>query len=247
MIPATSDEAANFLAKHILPLGLKGSSNLLPWDGAKRATLTLLRLRERNVFVTCFHVLEMLREMQKSESSAEMVAYLSSASGLIELKGYSLIDYNEHSLDVAIFKAAEDDVYLPGMKFIDYESSFLADPILGEGVYIVGYPAANVDVNPEVSIFGFMYICFRVSSVSERQVILANENGSWSFLDYDAPPRARIFLGGISGSPAFVIRDHKARFIGIVTNCSERDQTIMISKLGCLNPDGTLDHTLIPP
>jgi hypothetical protein len=247
MIPANSDEAAHLLSKHILPLGLKSSSNLRPWDGANRATLTLLRLRERDVFVTCFHVLETLRQMQENEPSAEMVAYLSSTSRLIELKGYSLIDCDERSLDVAIFKAADDDDYLPGMKFIDYESSFLADPVLGEGVYIVGYPAANVEVKPAVSIFGYVYIRFGVSSVSEQRVIMANENGSWSFLDYDNPPRAPIFFGGISGSPAFVIRDHKARFIGIVTDCSARDQTIMISKLGCLKPDGTLDHTLIPP
>lgn len=245
LIPAASTAAATLLAKHALPLGLKAASTDFPWDGSKRATFTLLKLPDRHVFVTCYHVLAALREMQSQNASAEMVAYLASAPCLIQLNGFTLIDSDQRSLDVAIFRGLEDVVDLPGMQFIDYASSYLPDPIPGEPVSIVGYPGATVAVTAERADFGFMHIGFRASSVSERQIKLANESGDRQFFDYEDPTRLRIALGGLSGSPAFVIRNQRHRFVGILTDCSERDQTVLISRLGCIKPDGTLDHPAI--
>jgi hypothetical protein len=249
MIPVASEAAATLLSKHTLPLGLKATSEDFPWDGTKRATFTLLRLAHRHVFVTCSHVLDTLREMQKLSPSAQMVAYLTSAPYLIELNGFTLIDHDRPSLDVAVFRGLEDIVDLPGMRFIDYALSYLPDPAPGEPVCIVGYPGANVAVTRDKADFGFMHIRFRASTVSERQIILADEHGDRSFFDYDDPARLGIALGGLSGSPAFVIREQRHRFVGIVTDCSNSDRTIahtiIISRLGCIQPDGTLDHTAI--
>ncbi len=78
----------------------------------------------------------------------------------------------------------------------------------------------------------------------------ANEDGDRRFFHHDDPDFLGVNLGGLSGSPAFVIRDNQTRFAGIVTECSNtecsKDVTIFISRLGFLNPDGTLDHTAIP-
>ena len=118
---------------------------------------------------------------------------------------------------LATFRGIEDTVELPGMRFIDYASSYLPDPMPGEPVSIVGYPGANVAVSRDKADFGFMHIGYRASTVSERQIILANEHGDRHFFDYDDPARRGVALGGLSGSPAFVIRDHRHRFVGIVT------------------------------
>jgi hypothetical protein len=187
--------------------------------------------------------------MQKVSPSAEMVAYLTSAPYLVELNGFTLIDKDRLSLDVALFRGLEDIVELPGMRFIDYASSYLPDPAPGEPVCIVGYPGANVAVTRDKADFGFMHIGLRASTVSERQIILADEHGDRRFFDYDDPSRLGTALGGLSGSPAFVIRAQRHRFVGIVTDCSDSEQptghTIIISRLGCINPDGTLEHTAI--
>jgi hypothetical protein len=245
-ISAASDEAAYLLARHTLPLGIKSNSNDTPDVKAKRGTFTLLRLAGRDVFVTCFHVYEAFRQLEVQNSSARLVAYLTSCSRFTELNGFSLIDYENRSLDVAIFGGLESSIELPGMEFLDYESSYLADPVVGDQVCIVGYPGANVLLNTNTVEFGLMQLCFRVSSVSERQVILANEYRDRRFTDFVDPTRRSISLGGLSGSPAFVTRNNRPRFVGIVTDCSDREQTIMISRLGCLLPDGTLNHAAIP-
>lgn len=246
LISAASELAATLLAKHVLPLGIKSDSKDFPWHETKRATFTLLQLAKRNVFITCSHVLSALHEIQAQNASAQLVAYLTSATCLVELDGFTIVDNDSHSLDVAIFRSAEDNIALPGMRFIEYASSYLPDPTPGEPVSIVGYPGKNVAISKANADFGFMHICFRASSVSARQIILANEHGDRDFFDYDDPTRLGVGLGGLSGSPAFVVRAQRYRFVGIVTECSDKDQTIIISRLGCLNPDGTLDHNAIP-
>jgi len=185
--------------------------------------------------------------MQARSVSAEMVSYLATASvtPLVELRPFTLIDHDQRSLDVATFRGWRDVIELPGVEFIDYRSSYLSNPYPGEGVWIVGYPASNVSVVADKADFGYIFMGLRASSVSERQIKLANEDGDREFTDFVTPERTQIDLAGLSGSPAFIIRDQRHRFVGIVTDCSEREQTIIISRLGCINPDGTLDHTAI--
>jgi hypothetical protein len=248
LIPAASDEAARILSRYTLPLGLKSRSVNTPWDGAERATFTLVQAGEMHVFITCFHVLSRLREMQKQDSSAQLVAYAVMKDGwprgLAEFNTFRLVDESE-LLDVAVFCGLANTVELPDHDFIDYRSSYLADPKPDEGVTIIGYPGANVTMTPSLADLGYMQIGFTASCVSERRITLADERGQRRFTDYQNPPRPKISLGGLSGSPAFVIRNQRPRFVGILTDSDNYD-TIFVSRLGCLNPDGTLDHLKIP-
>ena len=234
------------LSRHTLPLGLKADSSDLPWNKVERATLTLVRTAERDVFVTCFHVLRELEKMRKQNASAQLVAYTGSRVGLAELTGFDLIDSDERSLDVAVLGGLEDRVELPSLEFIDYKSSYLADPVPGDCVSIVGYPGANVNVSRNKALFGLMHLGLIASCVSDKRIVLANGHGGREFIHYDDPTCQRIPLGGLSGSPAFVHRDGQVGFVGIVTDGSERDQTVLVSRLGCLNEDGTLNRNLIP-
>jgi hypothetical protein len=246
LIPAAHEEAVQVISRHALPLGVKPDGRDFPWEKVARATFTLLRLQTGCFFITCDHVFRELRELQKTHPGAEIVAYLTTSSRFCELSGFRLIARDERPLDVAIFAGLDDIVELPGLDFIDYHASYLEDPLPGEGVSIVGYPSDNITVTNQVAEFGRMHIGFTISSVSYRYITLANERGDRQFLDYNTSRRSSINLGGMSGSPAFVIRNHEYRFVGIVTECHERDRTIVISRLGCINPDGTLDYTKIP-
>ncbi len=176
-----------------------------------------------------------------------MVAYTGwwPSYSVAELTGFDLID-SEESLDVAVFRGLEDRVELPGSEFIDFPSSYLADPVPGDHVTVVGYLGANVKVTRRKARFGLMSLDLSASSVSEKRIVLANEHGERQFVHYEDPTCHGIPLGGLSGSPAFVDRSGRARFVGIVTDGSDKDQTLLISRLGCLRPDGTLDRNLIP-
>jgi hypothetical protein len=249
-VPEIDEDAVKaiawMLSRHTLPLALKLDSGDLPWERVERATLTLIWTGYRHVFVTCYHVLNRLLELRKRNPSAEMVAYTGSGNGLMELTGFRLIDADQRSLDVALFGGLEDRVSLPGLQFIDYHSSYLADPVPGDFASIVGYPGANINVTTSKASFGYMHLGLPVSCASDKRIVLADEHGTRDFRHYENPTCRGIPLGGLSGSPAFVYRNGQPRFVGVVTDSSDRDQTIFVSRLGCINADGTLNRNLIP-
>src|SRR5947208_240113 len=92
-IDATSPEAGYYFSRYTLPLGLKTKKSNMPWDDpTRRATFTLIRTRDRHIFVTCCHVLEALRDLETQDPDAEIVAYQVSAPVLVELNGFEAID-----------------------------------------------------------------------------------------------------------------------------------------------------------
>lgn len=113
-----------------------------------------------------------------------------------------------------------------------------------------GYPGKNVSIVGRKADFGVYVMLARIASVSDRKITLADEFNEWTFLDRDDPELNGIPLGGLSGSPAFVVRNNTFAFAGIVTDCSDCEppqrQIISISRLHWLNPDGSLDHAAIP-
>lgn len=240
------------MSRYTLSLAIKARGSDKPWDKAQRGSFALVNAGKRDVFVTCFHVLETLRQAQHNDPSALLVAYSTFEDRgqklLAEYNTFELIDASR-SLDVAVFRGLLDRIDLPNREFIDYQASYLEDPKVGDPVMSVGYAGANVSISPEMVDLGYMRIGYPASSVSNRYVVLANESGGRQFTDYSEPPRQAVSFGGLSGSPAFVLRDHRLRFIGIISESGDTGttaDTIFISRLGCLNPDGTLDHLRIP-
>ena len=244
-IPIDSPRAAHFLACHTLPLALKKSATDKPHQVEIRATFSLIEIGKRHFFVTSAHVLERFEEMQVHHPSAQIAAY-TTVPKFTELFGFHLMDSERKILDVAIFRGLEARIELSERFFIPYEGSYLADPVIGELVCIVGYPSDCVEVVDGRADLNYTQLIFPVSSISDRHVVLADENGQRQFRDFLRPDQTNINLGGLSGSAAYVFRNSRFRFIGIVNECHEQDQTILISRLGCLTSNGTIDRSRMP-
>ena len=229
-----------------MPLAIKRDLSLKPHDVVNRATFTLLEIGGRHFFLTSCHVLQAFNEIKRDNANAQLTAY-----GFVprfnEYHGFTLVDFDETVLDVAIFRGLEEKITIPETRFIKYESSYLREPRIGELVCIVGYPGADVSVTADgLADFGYTQIIFPISSLSERHLVLANETGERRLHDFKDGAVTQIDLGGLSGSPAFVLRDMAAHFVGIVGECSKTGHTILISRLGCINSDGTLDRLRMP-
>jgi hypothetical protein len=244
-VPVDSAETAKFLASHTLPLGLKRDAQDEPYEVVSRATFSLLEVNRRHFFVTSAHVLEKFREMQLIHPNPQLVAY-TTIPKFTELYGFALIDVESEVLDVAVFSGHQDRVDLTGHSFIPYDRSYLVDPVVGEMVCIVGYPSDNVEVVPGRADLNYTQIIFPISSISDRQIVLADEQGNRMFQDFFTPDATQIGLGGLSGSAAYVLRNSIYRFVGIVKECEERNHTIIISRLGCLDRNGKIDRSRMP-
>lgn len=244
-IPADSAETAHCLACYTLPLGIKKDAQHAPHRVVARATCSPLEIGKKHFFVTCAHVLNKLQEIQADYPNAQLAAY-TTVPHFTELFGFRLVDSESKILDVAIFRGQEDRVELPERFFIPYNGSYLDDPVIGEHVCIVGYPSENVEVTEGRTDLNYMQLIFQISSVSDRHIVLADETGQRRFRDFFEPQKTDVDLGGLSGSAAYVLRNFIYRFIGIVKECHERDNTILISRLGCLTSDGTIDRSRMP-
>ncbi len=240
-----SEVAAHFIASHTLPLAIKRNAADPPSEVISRATFSLLEIAGRHYFVTCAHVHDKFIEVQCAHPNAQLAAYTTIPS-FAELYGFSLVDYDSKTLDVAIYRGQEERIALPSRFFIPYEGSYLPDPQIGEMVCIVGYPRENIDVTATQAALDYLQIIFPISSVSDRHVVLADETGGRKLVDLFEPSKDPIDLGGLSGSAAYVLRNAHYRFIGIVKECRQTDQTILISRLGCLGSDGRIDRLRMP-
>jgi hypothetical protein len=244
-LPTDSPETAHFLACHTLPLAIKENAAHRPHHVIARATFSLIEIGEKHFFVTCAHVLEKFQETQAKYPNAQLAAY-TTIPFFTELFGFTAIDSELAILDVAVFRGQSDRVDLPGRTFIPYEGSYLANPIIGEYVCIVGYPRDNIEVTAMRAELNYMQLILPISSVSDRHVVLADETGERRFHDFFEPESTSIDLGGLSGSAAYVLRNSIYRFIGIVKECHERDHTILISRIGCLSSGGSIDRSRMP-
>ena len=241
--PANSEEAALYLSRYVLPLGIKANGEDLPWEKMNRGCFSLINTGERDVFVTCHHVFEHFENLLSENENAEIVAYAQNAPVLIELNGFTILDKNRAPLDVAIFIGREASVSVPGSQFFELQRPG-PDVKKGDPIMVVGYPAANVSVSHTFADFGIMQFLVRASSISDHRIVLANEFGDRIYNDFCDPPRSRedVPLGALSGSPAFHIGDDgEYSLVGIVTDGEHESGTILISRIDCLLPDGTID------
>jgi len=244
---AHSEEAAVYLSRYVLPLGIKANGANAPWEEMNRGCFSLINTGERDLFVTCHHVLEYYENLHSANECAEIVAYAQNAPVLIELGGFTIKDKNRTPLDMAIFIGREDSVSIPGSQFFELRGP---GPVVKEGdpILVVGYPAANVSVSLTSAEFGIMQFLTRASSISDHRIVLANGFGDRVYNDFCDPPRSRedAPLGALSGSPAFHIGlDGEYTLVGIVTDGEHESGTILISRIECLLPDGTIDHQRI--
>ena len=246
LLPVDSEETAFYFSRCCLPLGIKLQPSHKPHQIVHRATMTLLSVGDTHCAVTCSHVYEKLVSLKTRHHEAAIVGYLMGIRNLVELKYPRLIDQDVRTLDVAILGGTSEKSLLPGKWFIDYNESILRDPKEGEPVTIVGYPAEDTEIVENVrASFAYTHLVFPISSVSDRQIILADGSGTRRRKYYGEGVPGPMGWAGISGSPAFVIRDSLARFVGIFKE--EKSGTVIISRLGCIGSGGYLDRSLMPP
>jgi hypothetical protein len=122
----------------------------------------------------------------------------------------------------------------------------------GEVITLVGYPGALRKGGRTVGTFSPVPIGYTISSVSDRQIILADEHGDRVVVGQQFQG-GTVPLGGFSGSPGYIIRNDGAHLAGFLRAGSKEvdepialDGVIFLSPAHYLNPDGTLDRLRMP-
>lgn len=211
----------------------------------KNATGVLIDTGEKEILVTCQHVLSAFEEECRTNRNLRLGL---GCDGLkITLFNPRVID-EDADYDIAVL---ELNIKHTLKNKVIYKAAYWPPllPSVKDAALFLGYPGSYRYVPGSKRNIFFGKACFLdfVSSVSERNIILADEKNVREIKKHgDSCPDIGA-LGGMSGSPVFIKRNNKHELIGIVRGAGDGPHaTILATPLYYIKPDGTLDFSNRP-
>lgn len=209
----------------------------------------------RKLLITAHHVVQSFQKMKSVQGEA-VFAINVGPGNTIALPEISIIDEEERFLDLAILEFPHLDTcggpcskrYFPIRTFPP------PLPTTGEALSLVGYPGILRKASEGGGSFSPVSIGYTISSVSERQIVLADEHGDRKVIGRQFSSTEEIPLGGFSGSPGYIIRQDGAHLAGFLRAGSKELDSAPVSLPGVIffspahyiTPDGTLDRGRMP-
>lgn len=207
----------------------------------KNATGVLIDTGGKKILVTCQHVWSAFEKESRENQNLKL--------GLGYGDGVKIILFNPHLIDEdADYDIAVFELNIENM--LKNKAYYKADhwppllPAAGDAALLLGYPGKYRYVpGPKRNIF-FGKACFLdfISSVSERNIILAEEKNVREIKKHEDSCPDIGALGGMSGGPVFIKRNNRHELIGIMRGASDGPHaTLLVAPLYYIKPDGTLD------
>ena len=157
-----------------------------------------------------------------------------------ELLDLAILDFTEHN----VFEETQQD-------FAQISTWPPARPAVGDRVVLTGFPGTAkrpIDEGANLQ-FNAATIITPVSAVNDRHFVLADEKQvRRMWVRSDLVPNYRVFFGGMSGGPAFVLRDGRYEFAGVLRAGPETDprEFFFVSHADFVTTDGKIDWPTIP-
>jgi len=192
----------------------------------------------------------------KSELGEAIFAVNVGPGNTIALPDIHILDQESRHLDVAILSFP----YLKtcgspcNKRYFPIQSFPPLLPRTGEALSLIGYPGILRKACEDRGSFSPVGIGYTISSVSERQIILADEHGDRKIEGNQFTSPNEIPLGGFSGSPGYIVREDGLHFAGLLRAGSKSINdspislpgVIFLSPVQLLTSAGTLDRTRMP-
>lgn len=237
------DEAR--LLRHCAPIFFFPTDSLSPETIYANGTVGLVDTGEKKLLITCAHVWDGFLDFRLKHPSAQLAVTFSGGIGppeILDRDPWAL----DRDLDLAVF-TAKPDTWQMGLKtFYKIPSWPVPESVVGNAVAFQGFPGVGRRTSAFVGEFRYSFFGLGVSSVSRRRVMLSKSRGDRQLRDNAGNAIPPISIGGISGSPAYVLARMTNspvvdfRLAGIVVEGSTSDGTVFLTHLSALRPDGTL-------
>jgi len=194
-----------------------------------------------NVLITCHHVWKGFWEgYRKKHHTAELLLGLGPGVPLI-LTGAQMLDCDK-DLDLAVIKADFAQRQLRTKAFYPIQEWPIPRPTVGDAVAIVGFPGSGRHACGGTAMsWSLKFLGLTVSGVSERNITLAPERNDRRNYDENGTEIPHDDLGGMSGSPAFLLREvGPPSLVGFLYEGHNSDRFIFLTPASYLQRDGTL-------
>jgi hypothetical protein len=243
---AATNRMSDALALYCAPALIVPSLDSSPTDIIAGGTFSLVSTPSRQLFITAYHVWARLKRAKEDYPNAVIAAYLGPLHGVIALTELAFLDGDENTVDLAILASRTGRISLNGKQFFQVPEWPIPKVKENESVDLLGYTGEGREVAPFSLDLGYSHFTFGVSSVSDRQFVLAPSFGPRIFTIKDPKQADRVPIGGMSGGPVFFRHDSILHLVGFVRAGGFTDEPIFASHAAFLQQDGTLDHLAIP-
>jgi hypothetical protein len=201
--------------------------------------------------VTAWHVLDGFRSYKRSHPSAVFAVNVGDGNTVALHKPTVIAEAAD--LDFATIAFPDLDFRQPHTKrYFPLDRWPAIRPCVGEIVTIIGFSGQGRRAFETFGAFEPFVIGMSITGVSDRRIVLADQNGSVPFNRDGHQVEEGMALGGFSGSMAFVLRPDSVKFVGIVISGSTRlglkgcPGTILLAPADYLMADGRLDELRMP-
>jgi hypothetical protein len=208
---------------------------------------------EKKLLITAYHVLAKFRKEKARNAAAGLCVCLGRQS--VFLDSPRVLDEDESTLDLAVIEfthlenlSGQQKRYFPIRKWP------IPTAASGDAITLIGFPGAFRFTHPSFGAFEPAGLAFTVSSVSDRNIVLADETGTRRTKGGRLREDEGIPFGGFSGAPAFLFRDDMFHLVGFMRGGSkETDKSpialpgvVFLSPATYLQIDGTFDRHRMP-
>lgn len=167
-----------------------------------------------------------------------------------------VLDEDENTLDLAVIDFPHlDRIQNHVKRYFPIRQWPIPSAACAEAITIVGFPGALRFTHPSFGAFEPAGLGFTVSSVSDRNIVLADETGTRRTEGGRFKKNENIPFGGFSGAPAFLFRDDMFHLVGFLRGGSKETNNnaplslpgvVFLSPATYLRPDGTFDRLRMP-
>lgn len=229
------------MGKHVVPLILLPSYDHPPKDIISSGSGVLIDTGEKKLLVTCFHVWDYFKKCIQDCPEMVIGVVRGSTGEIVDISRCDAISSCKNR-DLSVLDFSDCDIFDgSGKEFFRSEIWPPVPPECGESVVVLGFPGSEINKkNENFAIFKMASVIATASSVSERHVVVVDEEDNFEEIDF-VPREAGVEFkfGGMSGGPGFSKKDGRWSFVGVLYEGEVQCNYIMfIGHSGFISKEG---------
>ena len=242
---------SRWVLPHVVPLVLLPSGTSDQAAILHSASGSLVNTGKKLLLLTCDHVWGKFAEYCETHPGAAIgVGRGKTTMGCI-ITSIPVLERSE-LLDLAVLDFTEHNVFQDTeQRFAEVPAWPPRRPFIGDEIVLSGFPGTArrpIDGGANVQ-FNTSTLIAPVSAVNDRHFTLADEKQvRRMWVRTDLVPSYSVFFGGMSGGPAFVRRDGRYEFAGLLRGGPATDprELFFVSHADFVAADGRIDWSIVP-
>ncbi len=235
------DEAQ--LIRHCAPVFFLPSPDPTPAGITTNGTVGLIDTGDKELLVTCQHVWAGFQKFKTEHLTARLATVFANGFGHpVTIPESALIDADA-ALDLATFEATPEQWDMGSKEFFKTIRWPIPRARRGNPLIFLGFAGEGRRTSSTFGLFSYSSFTLSVADSSDRKIVVAKGGGRHELIGRDGKPMPPMAMGGLSGSPAYVLKGLGCfELAGFVQMGETSADDIFLTHASFLNRDGTIQR-----